>query len=54
MEFHLSKLSDSTFWVNNTSRGISYLKEVKANFNPIVPINISKWSYVQILFFQFE
>ena len=54
MEFHSSKLSDSKFWVNWTSREISYLKEVQANYKPRVPINISKWSYVQILFCQFE
>ena len=26
------------------------MREVIANFNPRVPRNISKWSYVQILF----
>ena len=32
MEFHLSKLSDSKFWVKYTSREKSYLKEVHANY----------------------
>ena len=52
MEFNSSKLSNSKLWVNYTSRAISYLKEVQAKFNPIVPRNISKWSYVQILLCQ--
>ena len=54
MEFHSSKLSDSKLWVNYNSRGIIYLKEVQAKVNPKVAINISKWSYVQILLCQFE
>ena len=54
MEFHSSELCDSKFWVNYTSRGISYLNDVQANCNPIVPGNISKWSYMQILLCQFD
>ena len=38
----------------SASKGISYLKEVQANCDPKVPKNFSKWSYVQILFCQFE
>ena len=37
MEFHLSKLSDSKFWVKYTSMGIIYLKEVHENCKPKVP-----------------
>ena len=37
MEFHLSELSDSNFWVKQTSREIGYMKEVQANCKPKVP-----------------
>ena len=36
IEFHLSKLSDSKFWVKYTSRGIIYLKEAYENCYPKV------------------
>ena len=42
MEFHVSKLSDSKFWVKQTSRGIIYMKEVHANCKPKVPIQFDK------------
>ena len=42
MAFHSSKLSDSKLWVNYTSSGISYLKEVHANCKPKVPIKFFK------------
>ena len=38
MEFHSSKLNDSKFWVNYTSREKIYLRQVHANWNPKVPI----------------
>ena len=41
-----SKLSDSKFLVNYTSKEIIYLKEVYAICNPKMPRNPSKWSYV--------